>query len=85
MLSLTPLPIGGTIIGCKWQLKKKIQCYGSFQCHKARLLAKGFHQNEGFDYTETFNPVIKSSTIHIVFTKAIFAKWYMLIKSDQML
>jgi len=32
------------------------------------LVAKGFHQVHGFDFHETFSPVVKSVTICIVLT-----------------
>jgi histone deacetylase 1/2 len=42
---------------------------------KARLVAKGFLQTAGFDFTETFSPVIKPVTIRIILTLAVTYKW----------
>lgn len=57
----TPLPHGATLIGCKWIFRNKFNVDGTFLRHKARLVAKRFQQNHGFDYTETFSPSIQYS------------------------
>nr|CAD1829404.1 unnamed protein product [Ananas comosus var. bracteatus] len=54
------------VIGCKWVFKTKLHAYGSLDRLKTHLVAKGFHQEEGVDFLETFNPVVKSSTIRTV-------------------
>jgi histone deacetylase 1/2 len=38
-------------------------------------VAKGFHQRQGFDFTETFSPVVKPVTIRLILTIAITHKW----------
>ncbi|GKV25507.1 hypothetical protein SLEP1_g34939 [Rubroshorea leprosula] len=43
--------------------------------YKARLVVKGFHQRLGHDYSNTFSPVIKPTTIHTVFTIAVSQAW----------
>lgn len=42
------------------------------------MLPKGFHQLQGFDFNETFSPVIKPVTIRIILTLAFTRKWNLL-------
>ena len=73
---LTSLPPGIQPIGCKWIFKIKYNADDSFQQNKARLVAKGFHKQPGFDYFETFTPVIKHVTIRIILTLALQLNWF---------
>lgn len=73
--SLVPLPPNRKAIGCKWVFRIKENSDGSINKYKARLVAKGFHQLPGFDFTETFSPVIKPVTIRIILTLALTNKW----------
>ncbi|KAL5706232.1 hypothetical protein ACHQM5_024430 [Ranunculus cassubicifolius] len=63
------------ILPNKWVFKIKRRSDGSIERYKARLVANGFHQQEGLDYTETFSPVVKHSTIRVVIALAIHHKW----------
>ena len=38
-------------------------------------MAKGFNQTAGFDYIETFSPVVKHNTIIVIFAYVIIAQW----------
>ena len=73
--SLVPLPASRQAIGCKWVYKTKENPDGIVQKYKSRLVAKGFHQQASFGFTETFSPVIKPSTIRVVFTIALSRNW----------
>ncbi|KAE8734415.1 hypothetical protein F3Y22_tig00000765pilonHSYRG00111 [Hibiscus syriacus] len=43
--------------------------------HKARLVAMGFSQIPGCDFDNTFNPVVKTSTINVVLSVATAHGW----------
>lgn len=73
--SLVPLPPNRKTIGCKWVFRVKENADGSVNKYKARLVAKGFHQVLGFDFNETFSPVIKPVTIRIILTLALTYRW----------
>jgi histone deacetylase 1/2 len=73
--SLVPLPPNKRAIGCKWIFRIKENPDGTVNKYKARLVAKGFLQTPGFDFTETFSPVIKPVTIRIILTLAVTYKW----------
>lgn len=71
------LPKDKKAIGCKWVFKLKENPDGTINKHKARLVAKGFLQQYGFDFTETFSPVVKPTTIRVIITIALSRNWIM--------
>nr|KYP67039.1 Retrovirus-related Pol polyprotein from transposon TNT 1-94 [Cajanus cajan] len=72
---LVSLPSDRKAVGCKWVFRVKENADGSIDKLKARLVAKGFHQVHGFDFHETFSPVIKPITIRIILTLALTNNW----------
>ncbi|PNX97517.1 retrovirus-related Pol polyprotein from transposon TNT 1-94, partial [Trifolium pratense] len=70
--TLVKLPQHRNAIGCKWVFRTKENPDGTV---KARLVAKGFHQTHGFDFNETFSPVIKPITIRLILSLAVSYNW----------
>lgn len=56
-----------------FRLKKNAD--GSVARHKARLVAKEFHQVEGIDYFETCSPAVKQPIIRIMLSLALHLGW----------
>ncbi|GJW56687.1 retrovirus-related pol polyprotein from transposon TNT 1-94, partial [Tanacetum coccineum] len=54
---LVPPLDSAMIIALKWIYKVKLNEYGDVLKNKSRLVAKGFRQEEGLDFKESFTPV----------------------------
>src|SRR3954463_9120770 len=72
---LVPLPPGVQLVSCKWIFKIKTKADGSVDRYKARLVARGFTQEYGIDYEETFAPVAKMTSIRTIIASAAALHW----------
>jgi len=73
--NLVELPKGKEVIGVKWVYKTKSNAEGKTERHKARLVVKGYKQQHGRDYEETFTPVARIETVRAVLSRAAKNKW----------
>jgi len=62
-------------IGVKWVYTVKLNLNGSINKYKTKLVVKGYAQQPGIDYVETFSPVTKMNTIRILVALAAEMKW----------
>ncbi|GJZ85708.1 putative leucine-rich repeat protein [Tanacetum coccineum] len=72
---LVPRPATSNVVGLKWVYRIKYLSDGSNDRYKARLVAQGFTQVPGLDYSHTFSPVVKASTVHIVLSLVVLNSW----------
>ena len=64
-----------SIVGTKWVFRNKTDYDGVITKNKTRLIAKGYSQQEGIDYDETFAPVVRLEAIRIFLAYAAHMKF----------
>ncbi|GJW70327.1 retrovirus-related pol polyprotein from transposon TNT 1-94 [Tanacetum coccineum] len=73
--SLVPRASNTNVVADKWVYRLKYDKNGAITCYKARFVAKGFRQQPGIDFHETFSPIVKSITIRAVLSLAVTNNW----------
>jgi Reverse transcriptase (RNA-dependent DNA polymerase) len=73
----TNLPKERTVVGCKWVYLRKRDEYGTITKYKARLVAQGFSQKPGTDYSDngTFAPVMRFETLRTMLAHSAINNW----------
>ena len=74
-LDLVDLSFGKSAIGCKWVYKIKTQSDGTVDRYKACLVARGFTQEYGIDYEETFASMARLSFVRTLIAVSAARKW----------
>ena len=72
--SILPTPLDIKPIGYKWTFVHKHNDQGHVIRYKARLVGKGFTQQFGVHYDETYSPVMDSITFRYLISFAIYHK-----------
>lgn len=70
VFELVDAPRGVTIVKSRWVFKRKVKSDNEVQ-YRARIVAKGFTQKFGLDYDETFSPVVRHSTLRLLFALSV--------------
>ena len=73
--TLVPRPTDANIVMCKWVFTIKYHPDGTIARHKARLVARGFTQAYGIDYTETFSSVVCLNFVRVLLYLAFNQAW----------
>ncbi|MCO5595042.1 hypothetical protein L7F22_049079 [Adiantum nelumboides] len=63
---LVPKPPTRSVVFCKGILRRKYTAEGKINRYKARLVGRGFTQEHGIDYQETFSPTLGLSTFRVL-------------------
>ena len=67
---IVPLPKDRKPIGSRWVFRVKRNADGTVERYKARVVAKGFSQRPGLDYTEVFAPTFRMASIRTIIALA---------------
>ena len=66
MWDLVELPKGRKVLNKKWVYRIKHEGKENKRRFKARLVVKGFGQEQGIDFTKKFSLVVKMSSIQVI-------------------
>ena len=64
--TLVPRKHEMNIIGTKWVYRNKMDEHGAITRNKAKLVAKGYNQEEGIDFGETYAPVARLEVVRLL-------------------
>ena len=70
-----PQPTDKNIVGCKWVFHIKHNTDGTIEKYKACLVAHGFMQQFGIDYFDTYSPVARLASFHVILAIATCNDW----------
>lgn len=62
-------------VSSKWVYRVKCKPDGTVDRYKTRIVAKGYSQQEGIDFSDTFSPVSKIVTVKIFLALLISHNW----------
>jgi len=68
-------PIGRNIIDSKWVFKTKKNADGTLERYRARAVVKGYIQVPGFNFEDTFAPVIRYESLSFLLAICAKNKW----------
>ena len=72
---LVSLPLGKSVVGCRWIYTMKVRHDDAIDRLKACLVAKGYTQIFGLDYGDIFSPVAKMASVYLFLSMAVMWHW----------
>ncbi|CAI7783241.1 unnamed protein product [Closterium sp. NIES-53] len=62
--------VNKNVLTGKWVFRVKTKADGTYEKHKARWVVRGFDQTHGIDYTLTFAPVSRHTSVRLILCEA---------------
>ena len=72
---LIALPLGKSLVGCRWVYTMKVGPDGKIDWLKAHLVAKGYNQQYGSNYYDTFSLVAKIAYVCLLLSMVVMRSW----------
>ena len=72
---MVPKPSDKNVIGTKWVFRNKLNKKAIVIRNKARLVCKGYSQEEGLDYEETFVPISWLEEVKIILAYVTYKRF----------
>src|ERR1044072_9891663 len=73
--TLVPPPSTTNVVGSKWVFRTKYKSDDTVERLKMRLVAQGFTQIPGFDYSLSFSLSVKATTVRLILSLAVLHGW----------
>ena len=70
-----PRPTNKNVIGTKWVFRNKMNEQGEVVRKKTRLVCKGYSQQEGINYDETYAPVARIEAVKLFLAYVTYKKF----------
>jgi histone deacetylase 1/2 len=68
-------PRNANIVSGKWVFRQKLKPDSFLDRYKARWVLRGFSQEQGVNFNETFSPIVKPTMVRVIFSNALSLKW----------
>jgi hypothetical protein len=75
VFKVVQLPSGKRAIPAKLVYKLKLLEDGSIEKYKARIVARGFMQKKGIDYTQSWSPTVRAEAVRILLAIITILRW----------
>ena len=72
---IVKLPPGAKVIDSGWVFKVKMNSDGSVEHFKGRIVAKGYPQRPGIDFTDTFAHTLHPATLRFIIAMVTIEDW----------
>jgi hypothetical protein len=77
LIPISELPAWAKIVGTRWVFAIKQNEQAEVVKRKARIVAQGFSQRPGFDYNETYSPVVRYDSLRLIIMIATLMGWFL--------
>lgn len=75
VFDIVPRPNDQPVLGSRWTFRVKERADGTIDKYKARFVVKGFLQEYGVNYRDTYAPVTRAVSIRVILALAASRKW----------